>query len=52
MQTDNYKTSEGMGIHARRTLAYVVLILISFMCLIWFYILFINSTRAHSELTS
>lgn len=52
MQTDNYKTSEGMGIHARRTLAYVVLILISFLCLIWFYILFINSTRAHSELTS
>ena len=52
MQTDNYKTSDGMGIHARRTLAYVVLVLISFLCLIWFYILFINSTRAHSELTS
>jgi len=52
MQTDNYKTSDGMGIHARRTLAYVVLILITFLCLIWFYVLFINSTRAHSELTS
>lgn len=52
MQTDNYKTSDGMGIHARRALAYVVLILISFLCLIWFYILFINSTRAHSELTT
>ncbi|MDO4187933.1 MAG: carbohydrate ABC transporter permease [Lachnospiraceae bacterium] len=52
MQTDNYKTSDGMGIHARRTLAYVVLVLISFLCLIWFYILFINSTRAHSELTT
>lgn len=52
MQTDMYKTSDGMGIHARRTLAYVVLVLISFLCLIWFYILFINSTRAHSELTS
>lgn len=52
MQTDMYKTSEGMGIHARRTLAYVVLILISFLCLIWFYILFINSTRAHAELTT
>lgn len=51
MQTDNFKTSDGMGIHARRALAYIVLILITFLCLIWFYILFINATRAHSELT-
>lgn len=51
MQTDNFKTSNGMGIHARRALAYIVLILISFLCLVWFYILFINATRAHSELT-
>ena len=51
MQTDNFKTSDGMGIHARRALAYTVLVLISFLCLIWFYILFINATRAHSELT-
>ena len=51
MQTDNFKTSDGMGIHARRALAYTVLILITFLCLIWFYILFINATRAHSELT-
>lgn len=51
MQTDNFKTSDGMGIHARRALAYIVLVLISFLCLIWFYILFINATRAHSELT-
>ena len=51
MQTDNFKTSDGMGIHARRALAYIVLILISFLCLVWFYILFINATIAHSELT-
>ena len=51
MQTDNFQTSDGMGIHARRALAYTVLVLISFLCLIWFYILFINATRAHSELT-
>ena len=51
MQTDNFKTSDGIGIHARRALAYIVLILISFLCLVWFYILFINATRAHSELT-
>ena len=40
-----------MGIHARRILAYVVLILVSFLCLFWFYILFVNATRSHGELT-
>ena len=44
------QTSKGMNIHARRVLAYVVLILLSFLCLIWFYILFINATRSNSEL--
>ena len=42
---------KGLGIHARRTIAYVVLVLISFLCLFWFYVLFINATRSHSELT-
>ena len=37
--------------HARKTIAYIVLILITFFCLIWFYILFINATRSHGELT-
>lgn len=35
---------------ARRILAYTVLIIISFLCLIWFYILVINATRSNSEL--
>lgn len=35
---------------ARRILAYTVLIIISFLCLIWFYILIINATRSNSEL--
>ncbi|SFB86029.1 multiple sugar transport system permease protein [Butyrivibrio sp. YAB3001] len=39
------------SIHARRAIAYIVLILVSFLCLFWFYVLFINATRAHSELT-
>ena len=43
---------KGMGIHTRRTIAYVVLGLISFFCLFWFYILFINATRSHGELQS
>ena len=40
-----------MGIHARRILAYIVLILVSFLCLFWFYVLFVNATRSHGELT-
>ncbi len=43
-------TSKGMNIHARRFIAYTVLIILSFLCLIWFYILFINATRSNSEL--
>lgn len=41
---------KGMNIHARRALAYVVLIVISFFCLFWFYVLFINATRSNGEL--
>lgn len=41
-----------MGIKGRRLVAYVVLIIISFFCLFWFYVLFINATRSHSELTT
>ena len=40
-----------MGIHGRRTISYIVLILISILCLFWFYVLFINATRSHAELT-
>ncbi|MBR2527200.1 MAG: carbohydrate ABC transporter permease [Blautia sp.] len=45
------KESKGMGIHGRRTIAYIVLALVSFLCLFWFYVLFINATRSHAELT-
>ena len=48
----NSKLKKGMGIHARRILAYVVLAIISFFCLFWFYMLFINSTRSNGELQS
>lgn len=41
----------GLGLKSRRLIAYIVLILIAFFCLFWFYILFINATRSHSELT-
>ncbi len=45
------KLDKGMGVHARRAIAYIVLVIISVLCLIWFYILLINATRSHGELT-
>ena len=45
------KTEAGSGTAAaRRTAAYIVLILISFLCLVWFYVLFINTTRSNGQL--
>jgi len=49
MQTN--KTSKGLGIHARRFIAYVVLIFLTFLCLFWFYVLFINATRSNANLS-
>lgn len=41
----------GLGVKGRRVIAYTVLAIVSFFCLFWFYVLFINATRSHSELT-
>jgi multiple sugar transport system permease protein len=43
---------KGVGIHARRAIAYIVLAVITFFCLFWFLILFINATRSNGELQS
>ncbi len=43
---------QGLGIHTRRTIAYVTLTIITFFCLFWFYVLFINATRSNGELQS
>ena len=51
-KTNNNETKKGMGLHARRILAYIVLIIISFFCLFWFYVLFITATRSNGELKS
>ena len=48
---ENYKTKKGLGLHTRKSIAYITLIIITFFCLIWFYILFINATRSNGELT-
>ncbi len=44
-------TSKGFGIHARRFIAYIVLIFVAFMCLFWFYILAVNASRSNAALT-
>ena len=46
----NNKASGGASIHVRRVVSYIVLILLSFLCLFWFYVLFINATRSNGEL--
>ena len=48
---NNNGLEKGMGIRARRILAYVVLILLTFLCLFWFYVLFINATRSNANLS-
>ena len=45
------ETRVSASTHARRVIAYVVLAFLSFLCLFWFFILFINATRSHSALT-
>ncbi|MGN0166219.1 MAG: carbohydrate ABC transporter permease [Lachnospiraceae bacterium] len=47
----NQNFSKGASIHTRRAIAYIVLIFLSFLCLVWFYILFVNATRSNAELT-
>ena len=52
LSVETNETKKGMGLHARRILAYIVLIIISFFCLFWFYVMFINATRSNGELKS
>ncbi len=40
----------GASVRARRIVAYLVLLLTTFLCLVWFYVLFINTTRSNGEL--
>ena len=51
-RSDNLEIKKSVGIGPRRAIAYVVLVLISILCLFWFYVLFINATRSNGELTA
>ena len=52
MLSEHNELKKGLGLHTRRIIAYIVLIAVSFLCLFWFYILFINATRSNGELQS
>ena len=41
---------EGLGLGARRVIAYIVLVFITVLCLFWFYVLFVNATRTSGEI--
>ena len=41
---------EKSSIHVRRFVAYLVLIILTVLCLVWFYILIINATRSKNDL--
>ena len=41
-----------LGLGTRRVIAYTFLVFISVLCLFWFYVLFVNATRSHSDLTT
>ncbi len=41
---------EGLGLGARRVIAYIVLGFITVLCLFWFYVLFVNATRTSGEI--
>lgn len=47
---ENQRMKKGMNIHARRAIAYITLIIITFFCLFWFYVLFVNATRSNGEM--
>ena len=51
MQVNMVEEKVKGGVKGRRVFSYVVLSIVSLFCLIWFYILLINSTRSHGELT-
>lgn len=44
------KTNTTKGINLYKTFVYIALGIVAFFCLFWFYILFVNATRTHSDI--
>ena len=51
LAAEETQRKKGLNIRARTGISYVVLGFISFLCLFWFYVLFINATRSNAEMT-
>jgi multiple sugar transport system permease protein len=49
-RTDMSKEKGNTGLNVRRVTGYVVLILLTILCLFFFYVLLINTTRAHANI--
>lgn len=49
--TPNGELEKSVSLTLRKVIAYIVLVIISILCLFWFYVLFINATRSNSELS-
>ncbi len=49
--TPNGELEKSASLTLRKVIAYIVLVIISLLCLFWFYVLFINATRSNSELS-
>lgn len=47
----NQNFSKGASIRTRRIIANIVLVFLCLLCLFWFFVLFVNATRSHSDLT-
>ena len=50
MSSNKRKEENGIGIKTRRVVCYIVLILVTVMCLFCFYLLFLNTTKTNSEI--
>lgn len=50
MKSKEKKQDSRVGLHIERFICYLILILITFLCLFSFYILIINTTRAHTDI--
>ena len=50
MAGNKSKEDNGIGIKTRRVICYIVLVFVTVMCIFWFYLLFLNTTKTHNEI--
>ena len=51
MSSQDHEIKKSASVKARRIIAYVVLTLLSILCLFWFYLLIVYATHSHGEVT-